>query len=138
MKIDSLRPNRKARIEIIPLIDIMFFLLATFVMVSLTMVKTKGVPVNLPKAVSGEKVNPQDFTTVSVTADGKYFIDKTEVRADFLAEEFRKLKSANTDPKVYVKADTDARFGEAVAVLDGLRNAGISKIAIETKQQEKA
>lgn len=52
-KIPSPRSNKRARIEIIPLIDIIFFLLATFVMVSLSMVQNRGIPVTLPAAATG-------------------------------------------------------------------------------------
>ena len=68
IQIPSPRSKRRARIEIIPLIDIMFFLLATFVMVSLSMVKSKGVPVHLPGAASGETQNREEFTSITVTA----------------------------------------------------------------------
>ncbi len=59
MKIPSPRAARKARIEIIPLIDIIFFLLATFVMMSLSMIKNRGIPVNLPVASSGRRTGAQ-------------------------------------------------------------------------------
>lgn len=136
MNIESLRAQRRVRIEIVPLIDIMFFLLATFVMVSLSMTKSKGIPVNLPQAVTGENKDKNIFTTISITMDGRYFIDSMEVMPNLLAEEFKKIKNANSDPKIYIKSDTEVQFGKAVNILDELRNAGISKIAIETKTKE--
>ena len=77
--IPSPRSKRHARIEIIPLIDIMFFLLATFVMVSLSMVKSHGVPVRLPSTATGQQIEHKDFSTISVTASGQVYIDKEEV-----------------------------------------------------------
>ncbi|MGB8466262.1 MAG: biopolymer transporter ExbD, partial [Terrimicrobiaceae bacterium] len=70
MKIPSPRATRKARIEIIPLIDIIFFLLATFVMMSLSMIKNRGIPVNLPVASSGVAQERKDYAAITVTAEG--------------------------------------------------------------------
>ena len=63
-------PHKKGRIEIIPLIDIMFFLLASFMMVSLSQVHMKGIKVNLPTGASGETQSKRDYISVSVDANG--------------------------------------------------------------------
>ena len=68
MKVGALFPHKKARIEIIPLIDIMFFLLAAFMLVSLTMINMKGIDVNLPTATSAQPNSKPDFMIVSVDA----------------------------------------------------------------------
>ena len=70
MNIPSLRSRKRARIEIIPLIDVVFFLLATFMMVSLSMVKNNGIKVNLPAAATSAPQEHNDRTTISVTKDG--------------------------------------------------------------------
>src|SRR5438477_577906 len=79
MRVSSPVPHKKARIEIIPLIDIMFFLLASFMMVSLSQVHMKGIKVNLPTGVSGETQSKREYISVSVDKDGHYFFDKDEV-----------------------------------------------------------
>src|SRR6266699_787907 len=83
MHIASPIPHKKARIEIIPLIDIMFFLLASFMMVSLSQVHMKGIKVNLPSGVSGQTQTKREYISVSVDKDGHYFFDKDEVKALF-------------------------------------------------------
>jgi biopolymer transport protein ExbD len=133
MTVPSPRANRKARIEIIPLIDIIFFLLATFVMVSLSMVKNKGIPVNLPVAATGSPQDRKDYAVITVTKDGELFFDKEPLKLEQLRARLRQLQAEQTDPKVFINGDEKAYFGQAVAVLDEIRRLGIAKVAIETK-----
>lgn len=133
MQIPSPRANKKARIEIIPLIDIIFFLLATFVMVSLSMVKNQGITVNLPVAATGAAQDNRDFTVITVTRDGELFFNKEKATPELLKTRFRQVQREQTDPKVFINGDENASFGLAVAVLDEVRRLGITKVAIETK-----
>lgn len=133
MDIPSPRSARRARIEIIPLIDIIFFLLATFVMVSLSMVKSKGLPVNLPAAASGAEQNRDEFTSITVTAENAILFNKQPVSAAELTSALQKLKAENADPKVFINGDEDSRLGVTILVLDEARKCGITKVAFETK-----
>ena len=81
MRFASPIPHKKARIEIIPLIDIMFFLLASFMMVSLSQVHMKGMKVNLPTGVSGETQNKKDYISLSVDRDG-YLLFRQDENGD--------------------------------------------------------
>ncbi|HEY5791897.1 MAG TPA: biopolymer transporter ExbD [Chthoniobacterales bacterium] len=132
MNIPSPRANRKARIEIVPLIDIIFFLLATFVMVSLSMVKNQGIPVNLPAAATSEPQERADPATVTLTAGGTLFFNKEAVTREQLSARLQALKASDPDPRVFINGDARAEFGLAVAVLDEARRLGILKVAIET------
>ena len=131
--IPSPRSNRKARIEIIPLIDIIFFLLATFVMVSLSMVKNRAISVNLPAAATGAPQERAEFAAITITAQGGVFFNKQPVNTEQLDDALRTLLAANSDPKVFINGDRKAEFGAAIAVLDQVRAVGITKIAIETQ-----
>ena len=133
MQIPSPRVNKKARIEIIPLIDIIFFLLATFVMVSLSMVKNKGIAVNLPVAATSAPQDRKDFAVITVTKDGELFFNKEKTTPELLQARLRELQREQPDPKVFINGDEKAFFGQAVAVLDEVRRLGITKVAIETK-----
>jgi biopolymer transport protein ExbD len=128
--------RRKARIEIIPLIDVVFFLLATFVMVSLSMVKNQGISVNLPSAVTGTAQERKSFTTVSVMEDGRLFLDKEAVNIEELKVRLDRMKG-DPDFKVLIHADEKAYFGAAVQILDEVRKLGITKVAIQTKGAER-
>jgi biopolymer transport protein ExbD len=132
-RIPSPRSRRRARIEIIPLIDIIFFLLATFVMVSLSMVKNRGIAVNLPAAATGTPQEPGEFATISINAAGELFFNKAPVDAAHLETDLKDLLAGSAEPRVYIRGDANAAFGKAVAVLDEVRSLGITKVAIETQ-----
>lgn len=136
MTIPSPRAARKARIEIIPLIDIIFFLLATFVVVSLSMVRHKGIAVNLPAAVTGSSQQNEDAAVITVDEDGALFFNKKPLSADELPIRLRTLLQQQIDPKVFINGDEKAYLGQAIMVLDEVRRAGITKVAIETKAKK--
>jgi biopolymer transport protein ExbD len=133
MKIPSPRGEKRARIEIVPLIDIIFFLLATFVMVSMSMIKNQGISVNLPVAATSGSQERKDYSAITVTAAGEYFFNKDAVTLEQVIERLKAVKEADADPRVFINGDEKAEFGKAIAVLDEVRKLGISKVAIETK-----
>ena len=134
MKVPSLRPNRRARIEIIPLIDIIFFLLATFVMVSTSMVKNQGIGVRLPVASASTPQERKECATISIDENGGIFFNKESVGMEQLSARLKEFKDASQDPKVFINGDDRASYGRAIAVLDEVRKLGISKVAIETRK----
>jgi biopolymer transport protein ExbD len=124
---------KRARIEIIPLIDIMFFLLASFMLVSLTMINMKGIDVNLPTATSSQPNNKPDFTMVSIDALMDIYFEKEKVPRDDVLPRLQKLYDANHDVRVFIRADKDATYETVVFVLDKARTAGIQKVGLEIK-----
>ena len=134
------REPKKARIEIIPLIDIMFFLLASFMLVSLSMVQMRGMKISLPTASAATSSPEQksDFVTISVDTQGKIYLEKDEVDADTLYQRVKTLHDANADVRIYIRGDKDALHGEVVTVLDRVRAAGVQKVAFEIKSQPAA
>ena len=137
MRIPSPVARRRARIEIIPLIDIMFFLLATFIMVSLSMIQNQAVPVNLPSARSSKSDASKPAVALSVDKDGKLFWDKEETTLEALPEKLKGLLVSDNDPKIMINGDKKADFGTVVAVLDAVRKAGIKRTAIRTQSSGK-
>lgn len=133
MKIPSPNARRKARIEIIPLIDIIFFLLATFVMVSLSMVKNKGIPVNLPVATTSASQERKEFVSITVTEAGAFFVNKEQVDKTQLSAKLGEFKAKDPEIKFFINGDAKAAFENIVSVLDEARKLGITKVAIETK-----
>src|SRR5436189_4885572 len=105
MYVSSPIPHKRARIEIIPLIDIMFFLLASFMMVSLSQVHMKGMKVNLPKGASGETQSKRDYLSVSVDQGGRWYFDKTEMAPDQMQVKLREIHQENPEAKVFVRGD---------------------------------
>lgn len=136
VKLDSKLPREsaEARIEIVPLIDIMFFLLAAFMLVSLSMVNMKSVKVNLPTAATAvPDVGRRDFVDVSVDKTGAVFLDRKPVVDHELVRELAAARSANPALRVIISGDRDARHGSMVHVLDLVRSAGIDKVAFEIR-----
>ncbi|OYW70877.1 MAG: biopolymer transporter ExbD, partial [Verrucomicrobia bacterium 12-59-8] len=118
MKLHSPLPERKTRLEIIPLIDVMFFLLASFMMVSLTMTKQQTIKVNLPVASATQSDFKPDMINLAVNATGDVFYDKAAIT---LPEMDRKLAERfGKDPAtpVYISADVNTRYADLVKVLD--------------------
>src|SRR3989442_15123171 len=105
MHVTSPIPHKRARIEIIPLIDVMFFLLASFMMVSLSQVHMKGIKVNLPTGSSGETQSKRDYISVSVDKDGHYFFDKDEVTDTDLQARLIQVHQSDPKSKVFVPVD---------------------------------
>jgi len=129
------RPSKKARIEIIPMIDTVFFLLVFFMMASLSMTVYRGVPLSLPKAASGEP--RQDRLSVSVTRDGTIYLDRDQVEPAQLIEKLRALREKDPEIVVVVSADGDVTHRHVVEAMDAARVAGISKMAIAIQPTEK-
>ncbi len=133
MRIPSLTAKRRARIEIIPLIDIVFFLLATFVMVSMSMVKSQGIPVNLPVSSTAKPSEKVSTATLTVTGDDRLYFNKEIIPLSELPARLAALKASTTEPAVLVNGDERALLDSAVAVLDEVRKSGIRKVSIQTK-----
>ena len=135
MRVSSPIPKHKARIEIIPLIDIMFFLLASFMMVSLSQVHMKGMKVNLPTGQMGETQAKNEYISVSVDADGHPYFDKNEMTYETLFEKLKQVHAENPEAKVFVRGDQDTVHYNITRVLELLRSAGFYKVAFEIKSE---
>ena len=129
--------SAEARIEIIPLIDIMFFLLAAFMLVSLSMVNMKSVKVNLPTATTATADTQRDFVNISVDKAGLAYLDAKPVGANELAVALAAMAKANAEVRVFISGDRDARHGDVIRVLDIVRGTGIQKVAFEIRAPEK-
>ncbi len=128
--------DAEARIEIIPLIDIMFFLLASFMLVSLSMVNLKSVKVNLPTAVTSNTDTKRDITDISVDKVGGLFLDKKPMAGNELVAALAAAQRANPNLKVFISADKAALHGDVIHALDLVRSAGIDKVAFEITPTE--
>ena len=126
-------PIKRARIEIIPLIDIMFFLLAAFMLVSLTMINMKGIEVSLPTATSAQPNSKSDFTMVSIDALMDIYFEKEKVPREEVLPRFQQLYAANHDVRIFIRGDKNATYETVVFVLDKARTAGIQKVGLEIK-----
>jgi biopolymer transport protein ExbD len=131
MQIVSPLPRRRGRLEIIPLIDIMFFLLAAFMLVSINKIHVKSLKVNLPTNVPTAQIEKkEDFVSVSINADGQVQVDKELITdKNALLSRLQQLYGQNKDQKFLISADKEARNGDVIRVLGELRAAGFQKVA---------
>ena len=141
MHLNSSTPHKKARIEIIPLIDIMFFLLASFMLVSMSMIKLQAIPNNLPgKSAAPKPPDHPDFTTIGIDKEGNfYFVDDnkqaTPIKPSELPARLQPLyEKQQQDLKVFINVDKDAKYDALITALDEIRAMGISKVSFAVKK----
>jgi biopolymer transport protein ExbD len=133
MKIRTPMPARKMRLEIIPLIDIMFFLLASFMMVTLQMQIVRTVKANLPTATQAASHQKPDLVALFVNRDGQLSVDKKPISFSDLNTLLTNRFNLNTNLPVYITGAKDATHGEIISVLDFVKRAGIQRVAIAVK-----
>ena len=132
MKIFSPVPKRRTRIVIIPLIDIMFFLLAAFMMVSIQMSKTENIKVHLPPATQSRQDFRPDMVNIAVDKSGAVWLEKKEISLADLGLVLSNRFAANPELPVYVSGDRDTLHGDMVKVYEIVRAVGIQKVAFMT------
>jgi len=130
------RSLKKARIEIVPMIDTIFFLLVFFMISTLSMAQYKGMPVNLPAAASRRKA-PADSPAITITKDGQIFLNKEAIDKSILGESLRQQLAKNPDTLVVINADDGVEHGRVVEVMDIARGADVAKMAIAVKPKER-
>jgi biopolymer transport protein ExbD len=130
MKI-SKRYSGKARIEMIPLIDVIFLLLATFIFAILSMTIHRGIQVDLP-AASTSCVDKKDFTEIGISSEGKIFFDKNEVSEAELLSRLISLRGKSPETKVIIRGDRRAPYERVISVMDLVRRSGIAGLSLET------
>ena len=126
---------KKARIEIIPMIDTIFFLLVFFMISTLSMARYTGLPVNLPKAATGNQ-QPSESAAITIAPDGRVSIDKQDVPRENVRTVLQQRIAAKPDLLVLINADEHAEHGLVVEIMDAARQAGVSKMAIAVKPKD--
>jgi biopolymer transport protein ExbD len=133
MKLQRSRSYRHGRIEIIPMIDVMFFLLVTFMLASLSMQSLNSITVNLPQG-NAENLQHKEPVTLTITKDSQLLVDKTPTTLENLAFALKPMLSP-VDPGVVVNADSAAPEGIVVQAMLQARRAGVEHFLIAVKRQ---
>lgn len=136
MRISSPLPARKARLEIIPLIDIMFFLLASFMLVSLSMTRQRTIDVNLPAATTHTSNLKPDNVSIALTASGTIYLDRDAVTLDTLEALLRKRLESDPALPVFISGDAATPHGAMVALLDHVRRCGVYRVAFRVRPRD--
>lgn len=133
MKLRSPLRRRRTRLEIIPLIDIMFFLLASFMMVSLQMQKVRTLKASLPTATLATSTAKPDMVALTVDRNGQVALDSKPIAFPDLRTLLTNRYNLNTNLPVYITGTRDATHGSVMYVLDFVKRAGIQRVAIAVK-----
>lgn len=134
MKI-HLNTNRKTRIEMLPLIDIVFLLLVFFIYAMLSMAVHRGLPIQLPTS-SSVKIDKSLVLSVTVKADGTIFLDKEKIAPKKLAKALQIKAKGEKEPGVLLFADRSLAYQKLFHVLDQIRNSGISRISLQAEVEQ--
>lgn len=122
-------------INVTPLVDVMLVLLIVFMVAAPLM--TTGVPIELPKTEAKPLPTPSEPLTISVQADRKVFIDKTEIPLAELAAKLQALAKNGNEEQLMVRGDTAVPYGAIMEVMGVLNSAGFTKISLVTSPAEK-
>jgi biopolymer transport protein ExbD len=126
---------KRGRIEMLPLIDIVFLLLVFFIYAMLSMVVHRGIPIDLPEATTS-RIDESDYLSLSVEEDGTVYVDKERATLSTLPDILRQRRKEQPDLKLFIGGDRAVRYERVIQVLDVVRQAGISRVAFETKWKE--
>ena len=131
----GLKTGRKVRIEMLPLIDIVFLLLVFFIYAMLSMAVHRALPVALPSSTTAD-VDKELMLSVTVRSDGTIYVDKERVVSGSLAEVLKKRAGAGRDPGVLLFADRSLSYQDLFQVLDQIRLAGLNRISLQAEMDQ--
>ncbi len=129
------QPAKKARIEIIPMIDVIFFLLVFFMVATLSMAVYRGVPVDLPKAATGREAVPES-AALTLTRDGRIYVNNRPAAPEEVPGLLKDLLAQHPNLLVVLNADEEVSHGRVVDLMDGARGAGAARLAIAVRPRE--
>lgn len=131
MKLRNYRETKQPDLNIIPMIDIMFFLLVFFMLSTMYMVEQKTIPVNLPQATSATIDNKTNFT-VTLKDDGSIYLEYQQTDIQTLLMQATKEQKNNPSFAIIIRADKDINYDKVVSFIDTLKKAGITRFGLAT------
>ncbi|MDZ8184211.1 MAG: biopolymer transporter ExbD [Nostoc sp. ChiSLP02] len=128
-------PDIPAQINIVPMIDVIFAILTFFIMSTLFLTRSEGLPVNLPKAATAKQQQVPSKITITVDEQGVVSLNRKQVAVDDLTQQVRSLIGSNSEMLVIINADEKVGHGKVVAVMDRVREVPGAKLAIATQRR---
>ena len=132
MRLKDRRAFSKPEVMIIPMIDIMFFLLVFFMLSTLYMVDLKTIPVNMPKVQNAQSQTNVNYL-VTMKADGTLYLENKLIDEDTLLQGAKEKYEANNNFAVVIRADENVDYGKIMALLDKFKAVGITKFGLATE-----
>ncbi|HYX14047.1 MAG TPA: biopolymer transporter ExbD [Nostoc sp.] len=127
-------PDIPAQINIVPMIDVIFAILTFFIMSTLFLTRSEGLPVNLPKAATAKQQQVPSKVTITVDEQGVVSLNRKPTKLDDLTAQVRTLIGSNSEMLVIINADEKVGHGQVVAVMDRVRQVEGAKLAIATQK----
>ena len=131
MKLRNYRETKQPDLNIIPMIDIMFFLLVFFMLSTMYLLEQKIIPVNLPQATSATIDNKTNFT-VTLKDDGSIYLEDQQTDIQTLLMQATKEQKNNPSFAIIIRADKDINYDKVVSFIDTLKKAGITRFGLAT------
>ncbi|MDZ8027092.1 MAG: ExbD/TolR family protein [Nostoc sp. SerVER01] len=128
-------PDLPAQINIVPMIDVIFAILTFFIMSTLFLTRSEGLPVNLPKAATAKQQQVPSKITITVDEQGVVSLNRKPIAVDDLTQQVRSLIGSNSEMLVIINADEKVGHGKVVAVMDRVREVPGAKLAIATQRR---
>ncbi|MEN6567374.1 MAG: biopolymer transporter ExbD [Veillonellales bacterium] len=132
MKFNKFRSQHSPQIMIIPMIDIIFFLLVFFMMSTLYMFEQNTIPVTLPQTASAES-NQASFVPITLTAQGNILFNRDEIPPELLAARIQAELLRNQETSFILRGDRQVEYGNVIGIFDELKKAGVRKITVATE-----
>lgn len=129
MKLNSMRIERQPRLMIIPMIDIIFFLLVFFMISTMYMVEQRSISVNLPQSQTAN-VNMTKPGIITLTKEGKIYFNKEEIAPELLAKRVKIELAQNSEQAFLVRADKQVEYGKVMYIFDELKLQGVKRIGV--------
>jgi biopolymer transport protein ExbD len=125
--------DESPQINIVPMIDVIFAILTFFIMASLFLSRSEGLPVNLPQAQTAQS-QQQSRITVTVDEAGNVFLDRQPIQVEDLAAQVRASMANQSEALVVLNADERVEYGQVIAVMDAIRTVEGAKLGMATQQ----
>lgn len=136
IKIENLDLVHKTRVEIFPLIDVIFLLLVFFIYSMLSMTVNRGIDVVLPVAATSQENKKEDYHCISVNPEGELFYNKQLLPLSQLKLKVVDILAKDKDSVVFIQGDKDSRYSVIMSVLDMVRATGLKKVFLVTKNED--
>jgi biopolymer transport protein ExbD len=126
--------KKKSSINIIPMIDVIFFLLVFFMLFTTFRTTPEGIEMQLPKAVTATEQSTENFI-VQIDSEGNYYYGDQVLELNQIISEAEVANSENTNLTIVISADKNTRYENVVSLMDGMRNVGITRLALAADKE---
>ncbi|WP_462380122.1 ExbD/TolR family protein [Pseudomonas sp. Marseille-QA0892] len=126
--------KKRVHIEIIPMIDVMMFLLVFFVLISLNVIPALGIKTQLPSAATAQQLKPQNKAIITLGTEDRLQLDGADVQQDVLVDRLKGLEQNGEKLVVILNSDEGVEVRRLVAVMDLLKGSGFSSVSIATRK----